>query len=86
MKFSRRRFCENYRSAALGATAIPAFGAEKSNNEKSPVQQNNNSADVSRRIFVGQRDGFVSGRRRGQGRRAQTDDLGYFFAYAGENG
>lgn len=41
MKFSRRDFAKIVGSAALGATAIPAFGAEQIKTEAGLVQQNN---------------------------------------------
>ena len=40
MKVSRRNFAKIIGSAALGAAAIPAFGAEQSNDERVSVQRN----------------------------------------------
>jgi beta-glucosidase len=40
MKVSRRDFAKIVGSAAIGATAIPAFGADKTENEQTNVQQN----------------------------------------------
>ena len=65
MKVSRRDFAKIIGAATVGATAIPAFGADKTANEEKNVQQSS-VRNISRRFFVGQRDGFVSGRRRGQ--------------------
>lgn len=43
MKVSRRSFAKIIGSAALGASALPVLGGEKSDSEQSPVQQNNHA-------------------------------------------